>query len=400
MTEISERINTPISTTELERRWSRVRTAMEARRIDVLLMQNNNDFMGGYVKYFTDLPATNGYPVTVVFPRDDGMTVVGQGPFDMDRTLPPEGDGLRRGVKRVLTTPSYASAPYTAAYDAELAEKGLERFSGATIGLVGTATLPVAMLDHLRRGRLSNATFVDASDLVDTIKAVKSDEEIALMRRTAAMQDACMAAAFAAVAPGRKDIEIAAIAEQVGHSHGSEQGLFMAASGPVGTAAVMSNRHSQGRVIREGDQFTLLVESNGPGGFYTELGRTCVLGKASQEMKDEFAFVLEARRFTLERMKPGASCKQIWDEFNAFMRARQRPEERRLYCHGQGYDMVERPLVRFDETMPIGANMVFSCHPTYVTERTYSWACDNYLVGAHGITERLHQFPETITELG
>jgi Xaa-Pro aminopeptidase len=400
MSDASERINTPISNGELERRWSSVRAAMQARRIDVLLMQNNNDFMGGYVKYFTDLPATNGYPVTVVFPRDDGMTVVGQGPFGMDRALPPEGDGLRRGVKRVLTTPSYASAPYTAAYDAELAEKALERFSGASIGLVGTATLPHAMMEHLRRGRLSNATLVDASDMVDQIKAVKSDEEIALMRRTALMQDACMEAAFAAVAPGKKDLEIAAVAEQVGHGYGSEQGLFMAASGPVGTAAVMANRHTQNRTLREGDQFTLLVESNGPGGFYTELGRTCVLGKASQEMKDEFDFVLEARKFALGLMRPGASCTEIWEEFNAFMRAHKRPEERRLYCHGQGYDMVERPLVRFDETMPVGRNMIFSCHPTYVTERTYSWACDNYLIGETGVVERLHKFPEKITELG
>jgi Xaa-Pro aminopeptidase len=396
----AERINHPISTPELERRWGLVRAAMTERRIDVLLMQNNNDFMGGYVKYFTDLPATNGYPVTVIFPRDEGMTVIGQGPFNMDRTLPPEGDGLRRGVKRMMTTPSYAAAPYSVGYDAELAEKGLERFSGATIGLVGSGTLPHALIEHLKRGRLSNARFADAADMVDEIKAVKSEEEIAAMRRTAAMQDACMEAAFAAAAPGRKDIEIAAIAEQVGHSWGSEQGLFMAASGPVGTAAVMSNRHTQGRVMREGDQFTLLVESNGPGGFYTELGRTCVLGKASQEMKDEFDFVLEARRFTLDLLKPGAKCKDIWDAFNAFMRDHKRPEERRLFCHGQGYDMVERPLVRFDEPMTIGKNMVFSCHPTYVTDRTYSWACDNYLVGAHGVTGRLHQFPEKIVELG
>jgi len=27
--------------------------------------------MGGYVKYFTDVPATNGDSVTVVFPRDE-----------------------------------------------------------------------------------------------------------------------------------------------------------------------------------------------------------------------------------------------------------------------------------------------------------------------------------------
>ena len=97
MADVSERVNTPISTKELERRWTAVRAAMAEQRIDVLLMQANNDFMGGYVKYFTDLPATNGYPVTVVFPSDARMTVIGQGPIGLVVDLPPEGDGLRRG---------------------------------------------------------------------------------------------------------------------------------------------------------------------------------------------------------------------------------------------------------------------------------------------------------------
>ena len=51
MHQLSERLQTPISTAELERRWAAVRTAMEREKIDVLLMQNNNDYMGGYVKY-------------------------------------------------------------------------------------------------------------------------------------------------------------------------------------------------------------------------------------------------------------------------------------------------------------------------------------------------------------
>jgi Xaa-Pro aminopeptidase len=400
MSDQSERINAPISTAELERRWDAVRKAMEEQRIDVLLMQNNNDFMGGYVKYFTDVPATNGYPVTVVFPRDDRMTVIGMGGLGMDKELPLEGDGLRRGVKRLIGSPSFASAVYTKHYDAELAEKALAGYSGATIGLVGTSSIAYATIDYLKRGKLSNASFVDASDLVDRIKAVKSAEELSFMRRTAAMQDRAMEAAFKAVKPGMRDIEIAAVAEREGHALGSEQGLFMAASAPLNTGIMFGNRHVQNRALREGDQFTLLIENNGAGGFYTELGRTCVLGKATQEMKDEFAFVLAARKFTLDLLKPGASCKEIWEAYNDFMRRHKRPEEKRVHCHGMGYDMVERPLVRFDETMKVGKDMVFACHPTYVTERTYSWACDNFLVGNAGVAERLHKFPEILVELG
>ena len=398
MPDEAERLNSPISTKELERRWKAVRQAMEARGIDVLVMQNNNDFMGGYVKYFTDLPATNGYALSVVFPRDEGMTMIGQGPFGMERLLPPEGDGVRRGVKRVMTSPSYSSAPFTKEVDAALVEKAMEAYSGATIGLVGTAGMPFAFVDRLRCGKLSNAKFVEASDLVDEIKAVKSEEEIAIMRRTAEMQDLCMEAAFKAMKPGMKDIEVAAVAEHVGHGHGSEQGLFMCASGPVGTAPLQANRHLQNRTIRAGDQLSLLVESNGAGGFYTELGRTAVLGKASPEMQDEFAFVIEARHFTLNLLKPGASCKDIWDAYNQFMREHKRPEEKRLYCHGQGYDMVERPLVRFDEPMKLKANMIVSCHPTYALAGSFNWACDDYLITERGV-ERLHRFPEKITEI-
>ena len=113
---LSERLNTPISTAELERRWRLVRAAMATEKIDVLLMQNNNDHMGGYVRYFTDMPATNGYPNTVVFPRDDQMTVVCQGPFGGAETTA-QGDQNWRGVKRIMTTPSYASAHYTKDYD-------------------------------------------------------------------------------------------------------------------------------------------------------------------------------------------------------------------------------------------------------------------------------------------
>ena len=61
---------------------------MKREGVDVLLMQNNNDHMGGYVKYFTDMPATNGYPNTVIFPADDEMTVVCQGPFNGDSRPP------------------------------------------------------------------------------------------------------------------------------------------------------------------------------------------------------------------------------------------------------------------------------------------------------------------------
>ena len=238
MAPMSERVVAPISDAELERRWAAVRREMAARKIDALLMQGNNDFMGGYVKYFTDLPATNGYPFTVVFPRDDLMTTVGQGPINGDQAIPPGGDGVRRGVKRVLSTPSFAPAGYTKEYDAELAAKALAPYAKGRVGLVGIATMPYPFLDYLKRGVLAQADIVDATDFVDDIRAIKSPEEIAGMKKSCQMQDAMMKAVFTAVKPGIRDIELVGIAKQVASTWGSEQGWYMAASGPNGTAEI------------------------------------------------------------------------------------------------------------------------------------------------------------------
>jgi Xaa-Pro aminopeptidase len=399
MEKLPERLQTPISTAELDRRWAAVRAAMEREKIDALLMQNNNDYMGGYVKYFTDLPATNGYPLTVVFPRDDLMTMVSQGPFGGTSNPAASGDGTRRGVKQWLTTPSFVSCNYTAAYDAELAAKGLEPYAGGTIGLVGTAGMSFALVDHLQKGRFSNTRFVDATDLVDAIKVIKSPEEQELIRRCAAMQDGAMRTAFAAVEPGMRDRDIAAIAQCYSQRHGSENGIYLCASMPADAPSAFSQRHYQNRVIQEGDVVALLVEDSGPGGMYAELGRTCVVGKASAELKDEFAFALEARKFNLGLLKPGTPCADIFAAYNDFMRKNGRPEERRLHCHGQGYDLVERPLIRSDEPMTIAQDMNIVVHPTYIRGHVLSWVCDNYLIEAHGPSERLHSFPEAITEL-
>ena len=51
---MNERLFNPISTGELERRWAAARKVMAERKIDALLMQQNNDWLGGYVRWFTD----------------------------------------------------------------------------------------------------------------------------------------------------------------------------------------------------------------------------------------------------------------------------------------------------------------------------------------------------------
>jgi Xaa-Pro aminopeptidase len=143
----------------------------------------------------------------------------------------------------------------------------------------------------------------------------------------------------------------------------------------------------------------LLIENNGPGGFYTEIARTIVLGKASNELIDGFEAVREAQMHTLGLMKPGVSCRDIAAAHDTHMKQCGLPPELRLYSHGQGYDMVERPLVRADETMVLDAGINLAVHPGYETPSIFAVICDNYLIEANGPGECLHQTEKRIFEV-
>src|SRR5262245_18392773 len=106
MTTASDRITTAISDQELERRWRAARQEMSARKIDALVMQNANDWLGAYVKCFTDIPATNGYPMTVISHSADPMTLIEMGGFGVVRKLK-GADPVHRGIDEVIGSPSF-----------------------------------------------------------------------------------------------------------------------------------------------------------------------------------------------------------------------------------------------------------------------------------------------------
>jgi Xaa-Pro aminopeptidase len=392
-----ERVEFPISMKELERRWAATRKEMEARNIDALVMQNASDWLGGYVKWFTDVPAHNDYPRNVIFHRSDLMTVIEMGAKDR-RDKPDGNDPMNPGVGEFIYSPSFFSVNYTHDYDAALTAQELKRRGYKSIGWVGRGRLQYDLV-RIVEEQVPGAKFVDATDFVDRLKAIKSAEEIALIRRAAAMQDAQWAKLVQAVKPGMRDSEITARAQYEGELLGSEQGLFRCSSAPPGEPAILRGRHYQGRIMQRGDYMTLLIENNGPGGFYAELARTFVFGKASQELRDAFEVVRDAQKHTVGNLKPGASCPDIYASHNDYMKSRGAPPELRLYGHSQGYDLVERPLLRADETIPLAANMNLAVHPSFPTKTNFVFVCDNFLLHEDGTVEHLHKSEQKLYEL-
>ena len=395
---MSDRRLNPISDAELERRWKAIRAGMAERGIDALVMQNNNDWLGGYVKWFTDFPAYNGYPRTVIFHARDAMTVVDMGPAGAVRKF--DGQNMiHRGVGELLCTPAFTSIAYTDGYQGELALGELRRRNYKRIGMLGAGAIPHRFVVQIEQGLAGKTEIVDATEWVDAIKAIKSEEEKVLIRRCAEMQDEIFARVCRKIKPGMRDNEVTALAQYEGRVLGSEQGLFLGSSAPLGQASSFVDRYLQGRVLQEGEHFSLLIENAGPGGMYTEIARTMVFGKASNEVIDGFETVLEAQNHTLSKIKPGALAREVAFAHDEFMTARGFGKEKRLYAHGQGYDLVERPLIREDETMKLEAGMNLAVHPGFESPSLFAVICDNYIIGKDGPGECLHKTPKKVFEL-
>lgn len=391
----------PISTSELERRWAAARAQMKTAGIDALVMQSNNaQSGGGYVRWFMDQLNHISNPITVIFPAEGLMTVTSQGPVGRERKF----DGKtapNRGIGKRAFTPSYPSLQYTGHYDADIIAREILQAGHKTVGFVCPASMYFSFgvrLSELLKAQGVN--IVDATDIIDGVKAVKSAEEIDIVRRCCAMQDEVMRRVAGHLKPGMRDFEVYAYAQYQGQLLGSENGIFLGSSASPPEPAAYKPRSQMGREIKKGDVFMLLVENSGPGGFYTEIARPFCLGRAPQALKDLAAMIIEAQKNTVKRLKPGASFPEIWEAHNAFMRSKGKHEEERLHSHGQGYDLVERPLVRYDETqMKVAANMYFACHPEVATLAEFMTICDNFLVKADGTQEHLHKFPQEVIEV-
>ncbi|MFH0748396.1 MAG: M24 family metallopeptidase [Candidatus Bathyarchaeota archaeon] len=362
-----------ISQSELSRRWKSIREALGKKGIDCLVMQNTNQYLGGYVRYFTDIPAAT-YGLSVVFPLNDEMTIVTHGgppDFPPDRKI--------FGVKKRVILPYIQTLNFTNTMDANAIVETLKEQKVKAVGFVSKASMSASFYEYIRQ-KLPETEFYDATDLVDEIKTVKSDEEIELIKKAIELHDKVFEATLPLIRPGVGEYEVSSEIQRLTINMGSEYGQNMVGSAPPGTPARQLPRLMQNRELKQGDQVCIMIEVNGPGGFYGEIGRTVCIGTAPRSLLDVWRDGVEVQDRNAELMKPGANPSELFAMHNKLLSNMKYPIEGRIHSHGQGYDMVERPGIRTEETMKIQTGMHMAIHPLMLTKEALAFCCDNYLV--------------------
>ncbi len=395
----SDRVLARVSRSEMERRWKLVRDRMRERSIEALIFQANGDsILGGPVRWITGFPV-GAYMQVVLFPADDLMTIIQHGGIGERRRLCGD-EPDHPGVGEVINTAAFYSAQFTHDYEARIVLDEVRRRGWRRIGLVRAGQWPHGFASGLIEGLAGRAELVDEGEFIERCKAIKSPEEREILRQTCAMQDEVFARVIRQIHPGMRDVEVSSLARHEGNRIGSDgEGVLLVASARFGEPAMHGPHHFQGRTIQPGDTLNILIENNSGQGYYAEISRNVVFGKAPSELVDGLELAKAAQENTLRRLKPGASCAEIYAAHREFLQSKHQPPELRLYCHGQGYDLVERPLIRDDETMTLERDMFVACHPPYISSNVVAVLCDNYFVEADGPSECVHKTPKKIFEL-
>ncbi len=373
-----------LSAGELERRWKAVRERMANQGIDYLVAQSQQRFAGGYFRWFTDIPGTN-FPITAIFPRDDDMTIIAHGSrLPVPPSNPPRW--ALRGVKERINVPALPNVWWQDEWDAEQAAEVIKRGKAKTVGLVGLGNMSGALHSNLVK-RLQGVNIVNASDLVDSVRMVKSEEELKLLRDAAYLHELGYRVAREVIRPG---VTASRAIEEIRHLlvlEGSEEQQISIAFGSPGAAPY--SQHNWGNTsvrgaFAKGDIVNLLIEASAAGGYFYDLRRFLCIGDVPQEIREAHRIALEARAIMAKTLKPGATPAAALKASDEFLKSCGYPPETRMAGHGQGLDIGERPLMRRDEPAIMEEGIVTSIHPTAKAGHQAVCIADNFIIGVSG----------------
>ncbi|GAA3788952.1 MULTISPECIES: Xaa-Pro peptidase family protein [Amycolatopsis] len=252
------------------------------------------------------------------------------------------------------------------------------------IGIAHYELLPSMLLDLVREA-LPAAEIVSATALLDQARLVKSEWELARMRRSAKVCAAGWQAFVDVLEPGLPEYRVVAAVEAEIKRLGAEDNFMLIASGKDevrGMTPPSDRRLEDGDMVRT--ELTPQMD-----GYWLQICRSAVVGTASDAQKRSFDLFNEAVDAGMAVVKPGVTAHEVAVAQNDVFRRHGYGE----YCtsqytrvrgHGHGLHMDETPIIEGNHTV-LPENSVFIIHPnTYTPIAGYHVLGDPVRVTADG----------------
>jgi len=219
---------------------------------------------------------------------------------------------------------------------------------------------------------LPHAAFEACDDLLEELKAVKTDRELGLLSHACAVAAAGLAAAADAISPGISEVDVAAAAQaafdKTPEAEGLERsyGYFYCMSGPNAAKASAAFARTRRRVIEEGD-LVMIHANTCADGHWTDLTRTFTAGAPTKQQRDVRSAIDEARQAALAMIRPGVSGSYVDKAARAVMEKHGLGKEfKHATGHGVGYAAANsngRPRIHPLSPDVLCENMTFNVEP-------------------------------------
>ena len=264
-----ERLKAPIPRRELDRRTEKLQQAMKQAGLDCIIAQNITQYLGGCNRWLTDTTAENNYPQSSILPSEGEVRYIACSGPPLD--LYPPSHLLRIG-KPYDAAPYFSPFNFTNDWEGMMAVKWIRENNARRVGIAGLEMFYWNYYEYIVR-QLPQVEVVDASDLFDQLRAVKSADELDVVRRSAQVQDKVMGYVPAFAHAGVREYELRAKLMQLVTDYGGEEMIIILGSAPRGERFDLMPSFFQNRTLQQGDQLYVRMSTSGPGGMFTTLGR-------------------------------------------------------------------------------------------------------------------------------
>ena len=224
---------------------------------------------------------------------------------------------------------------------------GILRNEGLAVGRIGLDYMPFATCDALRK-ELPSIQLVPALEQILKSRAVKSTDEIDLMKQAAKIVDIGQAAARRASKPGISEKEVFGNAIQAMIAAGSEGPPFfeLCSSGDRG----LDDQLATNRRLKKGDLIWLDL-----GGVYEgyigDEARTWLVGKPRPGARELYQALYEAHIAGIKTVKPGNRASDVDYAIRQCLRESGYQDYPHSSGHGVGLKTVELPWVASKEEL-------------------------------------------------
>ncbi|HMJ97584.1 MAG TPA: Xaa-Pro peptidase family protein [Thermoleophilaceae bacterium] len=204
----------------------------------------------------------------------------------------------------------YAASTVEANRDAvRLLAEMLREFGASELVGVEETHLPALYRDALA-DEMSNTKLVDATDVFDDVRVIKTPAEVELMSYAALATDKAIHTGFALARPADTEQQLAAAIQGAAMRLGADAldhaDVHVGPHATIVHAWPMALRLDPGEVIHV--DFGAVF-----GGYHTDIARNATVGEPSADQERFYRPLFEARDAMLEAIRPGATAGEVYD---------------------------------------------------------------------------------------